>query len=95
MRLTDSSNNYGGSSGTTTDLDFPAPVICTTTVGPEGSSCDATTSADAVMAGAVQEARGTVAQVFRVRVYDSGVNGVRENGAGDDRILAHQGIYIP
>jgi hypothetical protein len=53
------------------------------------------TSADALIAGAIEEDRGTVAQAFRVRVYDSGTNGVRENGAGDDRILAHQGIYIP
>jgi TolB protein len=95
LRLTDRSNNYGGASGTTTDLDFSAPVDCTTTTGPEGSSCDAATSADAVIPGAIQEQRGTIAQIFRVRLYDSGANGVRENGAGDDRIFAHQGIYIP
>jgi hypothetical protein len=95
LRLTDRRNNYGGASGTTTDLDFAAPIDCISTAGPAGATCDAATSADALVAGTIEEDRGTVAQVFRVRVYDSGANGVRENGTGDDRIFAHQGIYIP
>jgi Tol biopolymer transport system component len=95
LRLTDRDNNYGGTSGTSTDLDFAAPIDCVSTAGAEGATCDMATSADALIAGAIEEQRSTVAQAFRVRVYDSGVNGVRENGAGDDRILAHQGIYIP
>ena len=94
LRLTDRNNN-GGASGTTTDLDFAAPVDCVATAGSGGSSCDANTSADAILAGAIPEGRGTVAQVFRVRLFDSGLNGLREGGAGDDRIFAHQGIYVP
>jgi hypothetical protein len=94
LRLTDHNNN-GGASGTTTDFDFSAPVNCVATGGPQGSSCDASTSADAVMPEAIQEDRGTVAEVFRVRLFDSGPNGVREDGAGDDSIFAQQGIYAP
>jgi hypothetical protein len=95
LRLSDRANNYGGASGTAGDLDYPVAVDCTTTGGPEGASCDATTSANAITPGAIEEQRGTIAQVFRIRLYDAGSNGVRENGTGDDRILAHQGIYIP
>jgi hypothetical protein len=36
-----------------------------------------------------------VIQVFRLRVYDSGQNGVRENGLGDDKIFVHQGVFVP
>ena len=93
LRLTDRNNN--DASGTTTDFDFSAPVVCVTTAGAEGSSCATSTSADAVTPGAIREDRGTIAQVFRVRLFDSGLNGVRENGAGDDLILAQQGIYVP
>jgi hypothetical protein len=95
LRLTDRADNFGGAAGTAADLDYPVPVDCATTTGSEGAACDASTSADALTPGAIRESMQTVAQVFRVRLYDSGTNGVRENGTGDDRILAHQGIYIP
>jgi hypothetical protein len=31
LRLTDRDNNYGGTSGTSTDLDFAAPIDCVST----------------------------------------------------------------
>ena len=34
-------------------------------------------------------------QAFRVRVYDSGLNGVRQSGTGDDKIFAHEGLFVP
>jgi hypothetical protein len=102
LRLTDlascsgagCSGPYGGNPATTADLDFPVAVDCASTQNPGvGASCAVTTSADAVMAGAVKESQNTSAQAFRLRLNDSGVNGVR--GDSDDRIFSTQGIYVP
>jgi hypothetical protein len=102
FRITDRADCSGASCtgsydnpGTATELDFSVPVDCSSTPGPEGATCTANTSADAVMPGAIAENKSAVIQVFRVRVYDSGPNGVRQNGLADDRLFVHQGIYIP
>jgi hypothetical protein len=85
--------------GTSTEYDLKVPVICRGGGGSVGSTCGETQSLDSFTTvnelSPGYQHQHAVVQVFRVRVYDSGANGVRENGAGDDRILAHQGIYIP
>jgi glucose/arabinose dehydrogenase len=94
LRLTDRLNGMTYTlPGTTTDLDFPVPVTCTATGGPEGANCNASTTADAVTPNAIREGRSTVAQVFRVRLNDAGANGTR--GDGDDQLFAQQGFYVP
>jgi hypothetical protein len=75
------------------DYDLTAPLECTATGGPEGSDCAANTSADAILPGLVNEGRRAVAQVFRVRLVDSGQN--NSLGDSDDRIFATQGVYVP
>lgn len=80
--------------GTTTDLDFNVPVVCTPTGSSGiGSTCAASTSFDAVSPGAVAEGRASVMQLFRVRLNDSGANGLR--GDADDRLFEQQGFYVP
>lgn len=93
LRITDSANGYGGGAATATDLDFGYFVDCTPTAGAEGSSCTASTSANAVVPGSIVEQKSTVIQVFRVRLYDSGPNALI--GDGDDRLFAHQGVFVP
>jgi hypothetical protein len=95
LRISDTHNGAGLSDpGTVADLEFPTPVNCATTPDPAtGSICAVSTTADAVNAGSILEGRSAVLQTFRVRVNDSGPNGVR--GDSDDRRLASQGIYIP
>jgi hypothetical protein len=102
LRLTDTANCSGSTcsgpyqrnAATTTDLDFPVAVDCSATPDPSvGSTCAVTTSADAVQPGAIGETRQTVAQAFRLRLNDSGVNTIR--GDSDDRIFSTQGIYVP
>jgi hypothetical protein len=88
-RLTDRQNGPA----TMVDFEFPVPVNCVATAGPEGSNCDVATSADAVMAGAIVEGKDMLIANFRVRVNDAGVNAVR--GDADDRLFLMQGIYIP
>ena len=96
LRMTDQANGYGGVSATTTDVDFSVPVDCTATADPSvGSTCQVNTTADTVMPGFAREQRQTIAQMFRIRIYDSGLNGTRENGLGDDKIFLHQGVFIP
>jgi serine protease AprX len=94
FRLTDMLNGpTQQSAGTTTNVDFAVPVTCVGTAGAEGSSCAAHTSADAVLPASISEHKSSVMQLFRVRLEDSGLNGVR--GDADDRLLAQQGIYVP
>jgi TolB protein len=94
LRISDSFN--GGSQSdpaTVQDFDYQIPIDCTPTAGPDGSACLLDTSADAITPDTIRENKASVLQVFRFRVNDSGVNGVR--GDGDDRSFAAQGIYIP
>jgi hypothetical protein len=95
LRITDS---YNGSSltdpGTVTDFDFSLPVSCLATpTSPAGGRCTYGTGASAVTPGLIQESKDTVVQVFRVRVNDSGADGVRGNA--DDRTFSTEGIFIP
>ena len=70
------------------------PPFPTTTPDPAvGSSCSASTSANAITPGAIKEGKQAVIQLFRIRLADSGANGIR--GDGDDRGFAMQGFYVP
>jgi hypothetical protein len=93
-RLTD---NYNGPSltdrATVADFDFGAPVDCAPGTGANGSTCSVNTSADAQIPGAIKEGKAMNIQLARVRLNDSGNNGVR--GDNDDRFFATQGIYNP
>jgi hypothetical protein len=94
LRLTDSNSGYGGASGTGADFDLRFPVACVPTADPAvGSNCDAHTTVDAFYPGAIEENRAMILQSFRVRIDDSGANGVR--GDTDDRIFMTQGVFVP
>lgn len=95
LRLSDTFNGHVRRwAATAEDFQFLVPANCTVTASSAtGSTCAASTTADAVTPGAVLEQRAAVFQVFRVRVDDSGSNGIR--GDADDRSFAQQGIYIP
>jgi Tol biopolymer transport system component len=94
LRLTDKANGYGGLPATATEYDFKVPIDCSSTPDPSvGSTCSANTTANALMPSLIQEQRQTVVQAFRVRIDDSGANGIR--GDSDDRIFATQGLFVP
>jgi WD40 repeat protein len=95
LRFTDRSNGVSGTDpGTTTDYDFSVPFGCTSTADPAvGSNCLLDTSADAVTPGIVKENRATVVSVFRLRLADSGSNGIR--GDGDDALFGTEGYFVP
>jgi TolB protein len=94
FRFTDRANGYGGLSATATEYDFKIPIDCSSTADPSvGSTCSTNTTANALVPGLIQEQRQTIVQAFRVRVDDSGANGIR--GDSDDRIFATQGVFVP
>lgn len=94
LRITDSNNGaFPVDPGTTTDLDFPVPVDCTTTVGTDGATCSANTTANAVSPGTVIEGKDMIVQVFRARLSDAGPNGIQ--GDSDDKLFEQQGIFVP
>jgi Tol biopolymer transport system component len=95
VRITDLLNGTSETSpGTVTDLDLAAPVDCAGTASPAvGATCTANTSADAVIPGIVKEGKSAVVQIFRLRLIDSGPDGVRGNS--DDRLFATQGLFNP
>jgi hypothetical protein len=94
LRLTDTSNGGGSDPATVVDFNYPVGADCTETLDPEqGSACSVATSADSLMSGTITEGTHMVLQAHRIRVNDSGSNGVP--GDGDDQVFAQQGIYIP
>lgn len=94
LRITDLANGGSGTdAGTTTDNDFAVPASCVPTGGTGGSDCSVQTTADAVVPGMIGEGRQSILQAFRIRVNDSGANGVR--GDGDDDLFEQQGVFIP
>lgn len=95
VRLTDRANGSSGTDpGTTSDFEMKFPANCVATADTSiGSSCSANTSQNALMPGAIIEGRSTNVQVFRVRVTDSGPNGVRDDF--DDRLFLQGGIFSP
>jgi hypothetical protein len=102
FRITDLRNCNGTPSctstsskpATTTENDFAVPVDCVNTASTSiGSTCSASTTANAVAGGYITEGTRTVIGVFRVRVNDAGPDGVRANA--DDTLFAQQGYFVP
>ena len=95
LRFTDRASGPSGTdAGTATDYDLSVPFSCVPSADAAvGSDCKLDTSADALTPGIVKEDKATILQVFRLRLMDSGVNGVR--GDGDDALFATEGFYVP
>lgn len=73
------------SSGTTTDIDFSIPVDCEAGGPGAGSTCQADTTANAVIgAGAFAAGQQTVIETFRIRLFDSA-----------NTLLEQQGYFVP
>jgi serine protease AprX len=93
LRLSDTYN--GGAledPATVGDFELSVPASCVVSPGPQGSTCSASTGADAVTPGSIREGTSMVVQAFRVRMDDAGANAVR--GDGDDHVFAQQGLFV-
>lgn len=96
VRLSDHRNCAGttcttfGSPGTVRDFDIGFPVDCTPAAPP--ARCDTMTTLNALTPGAISRGAELNAQVFRIRVADSGLDAVLGNA--DDREFAMQGLVV-
>jgi TolB protein len=98
LQITDKDNTPhpgGPGAATTTSIPFELTVGCAPTPTlPEGSSCTAATTADALAPGTVKEGRRAIWALGRVEVYDGGADGDVQTPAGDT-LFATQGLFVP
>ena len=59
-----------------------------------GSTCTASTTADALSAGMVTEGTRAVWMLGPIDVYDGGVDGVAAT-TGDNTLFMRQGLFVP
>jgi glucose/arabinose dehydrogenase len=97
LRVTD---RYSGPAldvpATTADIPFGITVPCSTTPGDTtiGSSCNLTTTADAVTANSIVEGKRSVLELGQIKVFDGGADGDADT-AGDNMLFAVQGAFAP
>jgi hypothetical protein len=91
VRLTDRADNVPS----TTEFPFGFTVPCTGTADTTlGGDCRVSTSADAVVPGIVAEGTRGVWGLGQMRVFDGGGDGDGDT-AGDNSLLAVQGVFVP
>jgi TolB protein len=94
VRITDR-DNWPGETGTVSDATFAVTVPCAATVDTTvGSTCALTTTADAVVPGAIKESKRAIWEHSQARVYDGGADGLAST-AGDNTLFEVQGIFVP
>jgi secretory lipase len=96
LRVTD---RYNGATlndpATVTDTPLSFALPCSATTGPEGGSCNLTTTADAVMSGELaREGQRAVWELSQVEVYDGGSDGDADT-TGDNTLFAMPGAFAP
>jgi len=98
LRVTDRWNGEAAGGGTeaATVADFPFPVTlgCTPTPDDVGATCEVSTTANALVPGAVLDGRRAVVQIGQIAVRDGGPDGLAATAAGNARFAA-QGVFIP
>jgi acyl-homoserine-lactone acylase len=98
LRVTDRWNGEaaggGGDSATVADFPFPVTMGCAATPDDVGATCEVSTTANALVPGAVLDGRRAVVQVGQVAVRDGGPDGLAATAAGNARFAA-QGVFIP
>ncbi len=97
IRITDRNNappSGGSAAATVNDTDFPFPVPCASTADPMvGSTCSISTTANAILPGALSAGQRAIWQLGQVRVFDGGSSGTA--GASDATLFEDQGIFVP
>ena len=100
LRITDRFNGVTGGPNriepaTTADVPLPFSVPCSATGGPQGATCNVSTTADAVTGGNVaNEGQRAVWQLDQVQVFDGGSDGDGDT-TGDNTLFAEQGLFVP
>jgi hypothetical protein len=103
LRVTDNQNaSEQPEPGTTQTFAFEFAFPCVATVDTaKGSDCDFTSTADALIPGAVTEGKRSIWEMGQVIVEDAGPNGTGlaacppTCGDGDETTFMRQGVFIP
>jgi dipeptidyl aminopeptidase/acylaminoacyl peptidase len=91
LRITDKLNSPspgGPGAATVQDSSFPVTVPCAS------SSCSVSTTANALVPGAVLEGKRAIWQLGQVKVYDGGSDGLASTTA-DNTLFMDQGVFVP
>ena len=94
LRITDRYNGIqleGPATMINTPLSFAVP--CSPTAGPEGSTCNLNTTADALMAEVAREGQRAIWELEQVKVYDGGPDG--DAATANNTLFAVQGAFAP
>jgi hypothetical protein len=98
LRITDKNNtpNPGGpGAGTVQDTTLPITIPCAATADTTiGSTCNLSTTVNAVYPGAVVPGKRAIWQFGPVRVYDGGADGLASTVA-DNTLFLDQGVFVP
>jgi hypothetical protein len=99
IRITDHFNAVAPGGGTdpatVVDIPFPVTTTCTATAANTGigSTCAVNTTANAVVPGAVKDAKRAIVEIGQILVRDGGPDGVV--ATAPNTLFAVQGIFIP
>ncbi len=97
LQITDRRNapSPGGPGAATMfEIPFPFTIGCTADPDPQvGSDCAASTTADALVPGAITEGDRAVWQIGKAEVYDGGSDG--NPTTADNTLYATQGVFVP
>ncbi len=98
IRITDHWNAVAAGGGpdpaTVVDIPYPIALTCASTASTSvGSTCSASTSANAAVPGAVKDGKRAVIEVGQVLINDAGPDGL--TGTIPNTLFAVQGIFIP
>jgi hypothetical protein len=96
LRITDRASGPNvNEPATVQDFVFKFTVPCQTTTSTTiGSTCAASTSADAMQPGTVREGARTIWQLGDVELFDGGPDGVASTTQGNT-LLEQQGVFVP
>jgi hypothetical protein len=84
----------GPDAATVIPIGFPVPASCANTASnTEGGLCTATTSANAVVAGAVKDGKRAIVEIGQIQITDGGDDGL--NATAPNTLFEVQGIFIP
>ena len=94
VRRTDKeSQPFSSTPGTMVDRTYAFDALCAPTATPEGATCTAQTSADALVPSTVQEGRRAIWELGQARVFDGGADG--DPSTNDNTLFAVGGLFVP
>ena len=84
----------GTDPGTVIDIPFPVVTPCVATASTAvGGTCSISTTANAVVPGAVKDGKRAIVETGQIQVFDGGTDGVA--ASDPNTLFSVQGIFIP